>query len=84
MTYSVFGGDESAIGEYMARVIILASDEDATWTLTACVNGEVMWVEEGEYFTSGDFSHSFGSSDSSTVVTDRFPVTLDSIAGSDC
>lgn len=85
-TYIVYGGDESAVGEYLAQIVIYGGETDATWTLTARVNGEVAWIEEGSHSaTSYDpYSFNFDTFDSATVETDVYTVALDSIPGSEC
>lgn len=85
-TYRVYGGDESAIGVYSARVSTDNAQADTTWTLTATVNGEVAWVEEGSYissFSSENFSYTY-LDDTFFGVTDLFTVAVDSVGASEC
>jgi len=81
-TYTVFGGDQSAVGQYSARVRTRSAPTDTTWTLTARVNGVVTWVEQGMY-TAGDFSYGF-SDDSSNSLTYFVTVAAGSILDAAC
>lgn len=84
-TYLLFGGDESAIGEYSAQIWTPSAETDTAWTLTARVNGEVAWVEEGLYFpVAFSYGSPYDLSDSSDSLTDVFTVTVDSISDSEC
>lgn len=80
-TYTVYGGDETAIGDYTAQVWIDQPQIGNTWTITARLNGEVEWVEQGVYSPS---ELSYGFFDSSGSAPDMFTVAIDSIAGSEC
>lgn len=82
-TYILYGGDESANGEYSAYIRTDFVQVETTWTLTARVNGRIAWVEEG-LFTPMDFSESFEYDDTSTSMSDIFTVTIDSIKDSEC
>lgn len=85
-TYVVYGGDESAVGDYTAQVWTGHAESDTTWTLTATVNGEVAWVEEGLFSPvvySDDYSYNFNDGSSSSL-TDIFTVTVDSVDESEC
>lgn len=84
--YIVFGRDESAIGDYSVRVLTWTAGTETTWTVTARVNGEVAWVEDGIDTPPVDDS-SFGFSiSSSTPASLAFvgTVTVDFIAESEC
>lgn len=72
MTYTVYGGVASASGTYTARVYPVESF-DMEYTLTAVVNGETAWVEEGQWFRADGFP----SNDDPPMGT--FFVTLDPV-----
>ena len=74
----MFPGNLYAVGTYTVRLYFLYAPEDAEWTLTARVNGEIEWIETGIYEPKDSgFSYGYYSDDS--FQSDLFSVTLDSV-----
>lgn len=87
LTYIMYSGNESAIGEYLANIWVGYAETDTAWTLKGRVNGEVEGVEEGMYsakVVDGAYVDTFVISDANTSLTDLFFVTVDSIADAEC
>lgn len=97
----MYGGlGDAVLGEYKAAVIAYDTSDDTAWTLTARSEGEVLWVEQGEFaastsstdddnssrrlFSFASDSVPFSSTDSSSRRSDTFTVVLDSYTDVQC
>lgn len=80
MAYTVYGGVTSASGLYTARIYPWFR-LDVAFTLTAEMNGETIWVEEGMWLGTEAGTLGFSSSRWDEVPSPfgNFYVTLDSI-----
>lgn len=82
--------DDDVLGEYTARVFFGYAQTDTRWTLTARINGEVKWVEEGDFggSYSADYLPQSRRLDTTTSSTpsqsDAFTVTLGPYDSVDC
>lgn len=69
--------DDAVLGDYIARVSLFFTEMDTTWTLTARIHDEVIWVEEGSFEA---LSANFGGE----AVSDPYTVTVDSYGPEEC
>lgn len=97
--YVVYNGlsEEAALGEYSIQVRLASSFIDTTWTLTASINDDIVWVEEGDFAASTSSSRttdddlrrrrltsSFTFDDDINISSEVFTVTLDSYTSGEC
>lgn len=96
--YIVYNGlsEDAALGEYTIQVRLASSFIETAWTLTASINDDIVWVEEGGFAastsslsTTDDDSRrrrlsSFTFDDDINTASEVFTVTLDSYASGEC
>lgn len=80
---------DTVIGQYQAYIkVYVIRNDSIPWKMTATLNGEVAWVEEGEFMEDDDgrrLSTSSGfSATTSELVSDVFTVMLDEYIDNDC
>lgn len=97
--YIMFNGlsEDAAIGEYIVQVRLSSSYVETTWTLTARINDDIVWVEEGDFApdsfpasTRDDSSRrrrlstTSSTIDNPRIASEVFTVTLGSYTSVDC
>lgn len=79
-------GDDDVLGEYTANVFFGFAQTDTRWTLTARVDGEVVWTEGGKILGSYSSDRRLSTSSSTTTRSrsELFTVSLDSYESVNC
>lgn len=90
LLYSGLDSDvDTVTGQYQAYITVyVIRNGSIPWKMTATLNGEVAWVEEGEFTKDDDGRRLSSSSGSSTTtsepISDVFTVMLDEYIDNGC